>query len=42
MEMGFYLLKRAGYDENFIRDVARVMEYTKAYEAYRGDIEIAV
>jgi transcriptional regulator GlxA family with amidase domain len=41
MEMGFYLLKRAGYDEKFITDVARVMEYSKAYEAYRDDVEIA-
>ena len=37
MEMGFHLLRRAGYDEAFIDDVARVMEYTKAYEAYRDD-----
>src|SRR3954464_5625090 len=27
MEMGFHLLRRAGYDETFIADVARVMEY---------------
>lgn len=41
MEMGFHLLRRAGYDEAFIDDVARVMEYTKAYEAYRDDRETA-
>ena len=41
MEMGFYLLERAGYDEEFIRDVARVMEYAEAYEIYRGDRLIA-
>jgi transcriptional regulator GlxA family with amidase domain len=40
MEMGFHLLRRAGYDETFIGEVARVMEYSKAYEAYRGDIEV--
>jgi len=40
MEMGFHLLRRAGYDENFISEVARVMEYSKAYEIYRGDVEI--
>jgi len=40
MEMGFYLLKRAGYDEKFIADVARVMEYSKAYEIYKDDIEV--
>lgn len=39
MEMGLHLLRRAGYDEAFIDDVARVMEYTKAYEAYRDDRE---
>ena len=41
MEMGFHLLRRAGYDEGFVADVARVMEYTAAYEAYRGDVETA-
>jgi transcriptional regulator GlxA family with amidase domain len=39
MEMGFHLLRRAGYDETFISDVARVMEYSKAYDAYKQDIE---
>ena len=39
MEMGFHLLRRAGYDEKFIADVARVMEYTAAYEMYSRDIE---
>ena len=39
MEMGFHLLRRAGYDETFISEVARVMEYARAYEAYRDDIE---
>jgi transcriptional regulator GlxA family with amidase domain len=42
MEMGFYLLRRAGYDEPFIDEVARVMEYKAAYDVYRGDIERAV
>jgi transcriptional regulator GlxA family with amidase domain len=41
MEMGFYLLKRAGYDDALIQDVARTMEYQQAYELYRHDIEIA-
>jgi transcriptional regulator GlxA family with amidase domain len=41
MEMGFHLLRRAGYDENFIDEVARVMEYTAAYDTYRDDIEVA-
>ena len=42
MEMGFHLLRRAGYDEAFIADVARTMEYSKAYEAYRDDVEGAM
>ena len=41
MEMGFHLLRRAGHDETFISDVARIMEYAKAYEQYRDDIEYA-
>ena len=41
MEMGFHLLRRAGYDESFITDVARIMEYQRAYELYRHDIEYA-
>jgi transcriptional regulator GlxA family with amidase domain len=39
MEVGFHLLRRAGYDEAFIGEVARVMEYAKAYDGYREDIE---
>jgi transcriptional regulator GlxA family with amidase domain len=41
MEMGFHLLRRAGYDEAFIADVARVMEYADAYAGYRDDVEYA-
>lgn len=41
MEMGFHLLRRAGYGEDFIDEVARVMEYTRAYEVFRDDIEYA-
>jgi len=37
MEMGFHLLRRAGYEESFISEVARVMEYSAAYEVYRND-----
>jgi transcriptional regulator GlxA family with amidase domain len=39
MEMGFHLLRRAGHDEAFISEVARVMEYSKAYDVYRNDRE---
>lgn len=41
MEMGFHLLRRAGYDEAAIEEVARVMEYTGAYRLYREDVEYA-
>jgi transcriptional regulator GlxA family with amidase domain len=37
MEMGFHLLRRAGYDEDFVADIARIMEYSAAYEVYRDD-----
>ncbi|HUJ29174.1 MAG TPA: DJ-1/PfpI family protein [Myxococcales bacterium] len=37
MEMGFHLLKRAGHDDRFISEVARVMEYSAAWELYRSD-----
>jgi transcriptional regulator GlxA family with amidase domain len=40
MEVGFHLLRRAGYDEAFVSEVARVMEYTAAYQAYREDLEV--
>jgi transcriptional regulator GlxA family with amidase domain len=41
MEMGFHLLRRAGWDEAVIAEVARVMEYSGAYELYRDDRETA-
>jgi len=41
MEMGFHLLRRAGYDEDFIFEVTRIMEYAAAFEIYRDDIEYA-
>lgn len=41
MEVGFHLLKRAGYDDTFVGEVARVMEYSAAYELYRDDLEEA-
>lgn len=42
MEVGFHLLRRAGYAEDWIAEVARVMEYSAAYERYRDDIEYDV
>lgn len=41
MEMGFHLLRRAGWDEPAISEVARVMEYSAAYDLYRDDRETA-
>jgi transcriptional regulator GlxA family with amidase domain len=41
MEMGFHLLRRAGYAEDWIADIARTMEYSAAYQVYRKDIEYA-
>jgi transcriptional regulator GlxA family with amidase domain len=40
MEMGFYLLRRAGYDAGWVREVARVMEYHDAYDLYSKDLEV--
>lgn len=40
MEMGLHLLRRAGYGEDLIEEVARVMEYSQAYRLYRDDLEI--
>lgn len=39
MEMGFHLLRRAGWDDGLVAEVARVMEYSAAYELYRHDLE---
>jgi transcriptional regulator GlxA family with amidase domain len=39
MELGFHLLRRAGYAETLIDDVARVMEYSAAYATYKADRE---
>src|SRR5438445_4435 len=39
MEMGFHLLRRAGYGDAFVSEVARVMEYSAAYDLYRDDKE---
>ncbi|HKA48083.1 MAG TPA: DJ-1/PfpI family protein [Candidatus Dormibacteraeota bacterium] len=41
MEMGFHLLRRAGYGEDLLSEVARVMEYSAAYQLYRDDRETA-
>lgn len=41
LELGFHLLRRAGYDESFVGEVARIMEYQRAYQLHRDDIEFA-
>ena len=41
MELGFHLLRRAGFDEELVRDVARVMEYSDAYDLRMQDVEVA-
>ncbi len=41
MELGFHLLRRAGYAEGLIDEVARVMEYQQGYKLYRDDLEMA-
>ena len=40
MEMGFHLLHRAGYPDDVLADIARVMEYSAAWDIYRDDLEI--
>jgi transcriptional regulator GlxA family with amidase domain len=39
-ELGFHLLRRAGFEEEFVAEVARVMEYASAYKLYRDDLEV--
>lgn len=41
MELGFHLLRRAGYEPDFIDEVARIMEYSEAWAIYRDDLETA-
>jgi len=37
IEMGFHLLQRFGYDEEFVETVAHVMEYEKQWELMKED-----
>jgi transcriptional regulator GlxA family with amidase domain len=39
MELGLHLLSRAGYPASLIDDVARVMEYSAAWQIYKPDLE---
>lgn len=38
IEVGFHLLKRFGYDEDFVKNVAYIMEYEKQLELMRTDL----
>ena len=40
MELGFHLLRRAGFDESLRREVARVMEYLDAYDIRKDSLEL--
>lgn len=40
MELGFYLLKRAGLNDELVAEVAYMMEYEAGYKLYKDDIEI--
>jgi hypothetical protein len=40
MELGFHLLRRAGWEEPEIREVAQVMEYHRPFNVYAGDLEM--
>jgi transcriptional regulator GlxA family with amidase domain len=39
LELGLHLLRRAGHDESFVAEVARIMDYTIGYEMYVADLE---
>jgi transcriptional regulator GlxA family with amidase domain len=38
IEMGFHLLSRFGYDEEFITEVAYIMEYDQQWELMKNDL----
>lgn len=40
LDMGLHLLRRAGQDDSFVSEVARIMDYTLGYEIYLGDVEL--
>ncbi|OZI39946.1 peptidase [Bordetella genomosp. 5] len=41
IDLGLHLLRRAGHPEALIDEIARVMEYRRAYDLYREDVEYA-
>ena len=40
MELGFYLLGKAGFGAEEIAEIAYLMEYEKGYAAYKDDVEV--
>lgn len=38
LEMGFHLLSRFGYDEEFIEEVANITEYDQQWELMKDDV----
>jgi transcriptional regulator GlxA family with amidase domain len=40
LDMGLHLLRRAGQDDSFVSEIARMMDYTLGYEIYLGDVEL--
>ncbi|ARP95104.1 DJ-1/PfpI family protein [Bordetella genomosp. 13] len=40
-DLGMHLLRRAGYSDALLDEIARVLEYRHAYELYREDVEYA-
>ncbi|MEM7308412.1 MAG: DJ-1/PfpI family protein [Planctomycetota bacterium] len=38
VELGLHLLRRAGHNETFVADVARVLGHAGAYDLHRGDL----
>lgn len=40
LDLGFHLLRRAGHDDSFVSEVARLMDYTLGYEIYLEDVEL--
>jgi transcriptional regulator GlxA family with amidase domain len=40
MELGFYLLGKAGFTASEVEEIAYLMEYEKGYAAYKDDVEV--
>ncbi|WP_144637752.1 DJ-1/PfpI family protein [Bordetella genomosp. 13] len=40
-DLGLHLLRRAGYSDAVLDEIARVLDYRRAYDLYRADVEYA-